>query len=202
MALRRATEPFARKLARWRATLSAIEDSDAVVLVVVAPPPANSFIDQGGVVQRQQYRQQWTNTTSHPCWPRPAATARSGPTPPPLFASVVGDGRLAAARGIGGTRAPPAARRAFASGPGPGGGREGAPAPRSPTRSGAGLGGGAGGGGSGPLASVIAAEAGRTRVNAYTPDGFVINQVQVDGPVLCLPETWLMWAVGDRKSVV
>jgi len=43
---------------------------------------------------------------------------------------------------------------------------------------------------------VIAAEAGRTRVNAYTRDAFVINQVQTrGGAVLCFPESWLMWDV-------
>jgi uncharacterized protein len=67
-------------------------------------------------------------------------------------------------------------------------------APRSPPRSGAGLGGPSSGGGGG-LASVIAAEAGRTRVNGYTPRGFIVNQVEVSGAVLCLPETWLMWDV-------
>lgn len=52
------------------------------------------------------------------------------------------------------------------------------------------------GGGGGALASVIAAEQGRTRVNAYTDDGFVINQVQVSKKaVICLPETWLVWDV-------
>jgi len=75
------------------------------------------------------------------------------------------------------------------------------PPRRSPPRSGAGLGGvGGSGSGGGALASVIAAESGKTRVNAYVDDGFVINSVQVTGAVLCLPESWLMWDLGGAAG--
>ncbi|GBF99619.1 hypothetical protein Rsub_12298 [Raphidocelis subcapitata] len=43
------------------------------------------------------------------------------------------------------------------------------------------------------LASVIAAEQGKTRLQGYLPSGFILNNTQVEGPVLCLPEMWLLW---------
>lgn len=51
------------------------------------------------------------------------------------------------------------------------------------------------------LSSVIVAEQGKTRLQGYLPGGFILNNTQVDGPILCLPELWLMWDVGSLADV-
>lgn len=39
------------------------------------------------------------------------------------------------------------------------------------------------------------------RLGRYLPAGFILNNTQVEGPVLCLPELWLMWDVGGLGDV-
>eukprot|EP00879_Flechtneria_rotunda_P008230 GHRR01008623.1.p1 GENE.GHRR01008623.1~~GHRR01008623.1.p1 ORF type:complete len:164 (+),score=47.47 GHRR01008623.1:168-659(+) len=45
------------------------------------------------------------------------------------------------------------------------------------------------------LSNVIAPESGKTQLQGYLPNAFIVNNIQVDGPILCLPELWLMWDV-------
>eukprot|EP00878_Enallax_costatus_P015955 GHUV01016728.1.p2 GENE.GHUV01016728.1~~GHUV01016728.1.p2 ORF type:complete len:136 (+),score=1.95 GHUV01016728.1:62-469(+) len=47
------------------------------------------------------------------------------------------------------------------------------------------------------LSNVIAPESGKTKLQGYLPHAFLVNNIQVDGAILCLPETWLMW---DAKT--
>ncbi|KIZ01075.1 hypothetical protein MNEG_6889 [Monoraphidium neglectum] len=51
------------------------------------------------------------------------------------------------------------------------------------------------------LSSVIAAERGKTRLQGYLPGGFILNNTQVEGAILCLPELWLMWDVVTLRDV-
>ena len=36
----------------------------------------------------------------------------------------------------------------------------------------------------------------KNKKTSYLPSGFIINGVQVEGAVLCLPDAWLLWDVG------
>ena len=36
---------------------------------------------------------------------------------------------------------------------------------------------------------------------SYLPGGFIVNNTQVDGPILCLPEVWLLWDVAGWRDV-
>jgi uncharacterized protein len=170
-------EPLARKLARWRAALSADHHHPphlgTTTSVVVDAGAGAAAPELPRALEQQQQSPETNRPHHHHALPPAPSFAASG-------VAVVAVGAHAA--------------RAFSSSPSPSFAHP--PPSRPPPRSGAGLGGGAGGGsGGGGLASVIAAEAGRTRVNAYTDDGFVVNQVHVKGAILCLPETWLMWDV-------
>ncbi|KAI8474975.1 MAG: NADH dehydrogenase 1 alpha subcomplex assembly factor 3 [Monoraphidium minutum] len=51
------------------------------------------------------------------------------------------------------------------------------------------------------LSNVIAAEQGKTRLQGYLPGGFILNNTQVEGAILCLPELWLMWDVRGLDDV-
>lgn len=35
----------------------------------------------------------------------------------------------------------------------------------------------------------------------YLPHAFVVNNVNVEGPILCLPETWLLWDVKGYDDI-
>jgi uncharacterized protein len=35
----------------------------------------------------------------------------------------------------------------------------------------------------------------------YLPTGFIVNNVQVQGSLLCLPDTWLLWDVTSLDQV-
>lgn len=35
----------------------------------------------------------------------------------------------------------------------------------------------------------------------YTPTGFIVNGIQVESPILCLPDTWLMWDVSGFNDI-
>lgn len=51
------------------------------------------------------------------------------------------------------------------------------------------------------LSSVIAHEAGKTNLQGYLPHAFIVNNVQVEGPILCLPDTWLLWDVQTFANI-
>ncbi|KAF8073178.1 ndufaf3 [Scenedesmus sp. PABB004] len=51
------------------------------------------------------------------------------------------------------------------------------------------------------LSSVIAPETGKTKLQGYLPHAFLINGVQAEGAVLCLPESWLLWDVAAFADV-
>ena len=40
------------------------------------------------------------------------------------------------------------------------------------------------------------------RTRSYLPSGFILNNTQVEGPVLCLPETWLLWDAPARVAAL
>eukprot|EP00775_Hariotina_reticulata_P011083 gene11083-11239_t len=35
----------------------------------------------------------------------------------------------------------------------------------------------------------------------YLPHAFIINNTQVEGPILCLPESWLLWNVKEFSDI-
>lgn len=51
------------------------------------------------------------------------------------------------------------------------------------------------------LKGVIELEAGKTRLQGYLPQSFVVNTISVEGPILCLPETWLLWDVKGFEDI-
>lgn len=51
------------------------------------------------------------------------------------------------------------------------------------------------------MSSVIAHEAGKTNLQGYLPHAFLVNNVQVEGPILCLPDTWLLWDVQSFSDI-
>lgn len=51
------------------------------------------------------------------------------------------------------------------------------------------------------LTGIIESEAGKTRLQGYLPHAFVVNTVNVEGPILCLPETWLLWDVKGYDDI-
>lgn len=40
-----------------------------------------------------------------------------------------------------------------------------------------------------------------TKHYRYLPNSFVVNTVNVEGPILCLPDTWLLWDVKGFSDI-
>jgi NADH dehydrogenase [ubiquinone] 1 alpha subcomplex assembly factor 3 len=38
-------------------------------------------------------------------------------------------------------------------------------------------------------------------IRRYLPHAFLVNNVQVEGPILCLPDSWLLWDVQTFNDV-
>ena len=48
-----------------------------------------------------------------------------------------------------------------------------------------------------PTSSLIAVRSS----HRYLPHAFIVNNVQVEGPILCLPDTWLLWDVKTLADI-
>lgn len=51
------------------------------------------------------------------------------------------------------------------------------------------------------LTSVIESEAGFTRLQGFTSDGFIVNNVQVEGSILCYSDIWLLWKASSVSKL-
>lgn len=49
--------------------------------------------------------------------------------------------------------------------------------------------------------SIIDHETGHVRVQGYHPSGFIVNNVHVEGAILCYQDLWLLWDIKDFQAI-
>jgi uncharacterized protein len=52
-----------------------------------------------------------------------------------------------------------------------------------------------------PLTALLTPCQPLTPPRSYLPSGFILNNTQVEGAILCLPDLWLLWDARDLSSV-